>query len=50
VLAVPETIYTIKPVTNWISVGIVSNIDILKSQPADWKDMFFPEAAASVGG
>jgi len=40
--AVSGTIYTIKPVNNWISVGIVTNIDTLKSQPADWKDMLFP--------
>jgi hypothetical protein len=41
VLAVPGTIYTIKPVNNLISAEIVTNIDPLKSQPADWKDMLF---------
>lgn len=49
-LADPGTLYTIKPVNNWISAEIVTNVDTLKSQPADWKNMLFPEAAASAGG
>ena len=30
--------------------NLMAKIGTLKSQPADWKNMLFPEAAASAGG
>jgi hypothetical protein len=30
--------------------NLLAKVGILKSQPADWKNMLFPEAAASAGG
>jgi hypothetical protein len=30
--------------------NFMAQVGILKNPPADWKDMFFPEAAASASG
>ncbi len=38
----------IKPVNTWTSTEIMTKVGTMENPPADWKDMSFPEAAASV--
>jgi hypothetical protein len=49
-LADSTIIDAIKPVNTWTSAEIMTKVGTMENPPTDWKDMSFPEAAASVGG
>ena len=50
VLADPAIHYTTKVQGINAFVGFMAKTGTLKNPPADWKDMFFPEALAGAGG
>ena len=50
VLADPAIIYNTKVGGIGSFVGFMGRVGTLKNPPADWKDMFFPEALAGAGG
>jgi len=50
VLADPELVYTTKPLNISAFVSFMAKTGSLRTPPADWKDLFFPEGVAGVGG
>src|SRR5262249_49555735 len=50
VLADPAIQYTTKVGGIQSFVGFMARVGTLKNPPADWRDMFFPEALAGTGG
>jgi len=50
VLADPAIQYTVKVGGIQSFVSFMSKVGTLKNPPADWKEMFFPEALAATGG
>jgi sulfonate transport system substrate-binding protein len=50
VLADPEIIYTTKPLNIRAIVDFMAKTGTLRGPPADWTDMFFPEALAQTRG
>ncbi len=50
VLSDPEIIYTLKPLNIRALVEFMAKTGSLRGPPGDWKDMFFPEGLAEVGG
>jgi NitT/TauT family transport system substrate-binding protein len=50
VLADPAIQYTMKVGGIPSFIGFMSKVGTLKNPPADWKEMFFPEALAATGG
>src|SRR5882724_11550566 len=50
VLADPAIQYTVKVGGIQSFVSFMAKVGTLKNPPADWKDMFFPEAFAGTGG
>ena len=50
VLADPAIQYTTKVMGINAFVSFMAKTGTLKNPPADWKDMFFPEALAGAGG
>jgi NitT/TauT family transport system substrate-binding protein len=50
VLADPAIQYTLKPGGIESFVSFMAKVGTLKNPPADWREMFFPEALAGAGG
>ena len=50
VLSDPAIIYNTKLGGIGSFVSFMSRVGTLKNPPADWRDMFFPEAVAATGG
>ncbi len=50
VLADPDIVYTTRLLNIHTFVDFMAKVGTLRNPPADWKDMFFPEALAGAGG
>jgi sulfonate transport system substrate-binding protein len=50
VLADPAIQYTLKPGGIESFVSFMAKVGTLKNPPADWREMFFPEALGGTGG